>query len=138
MIRFMVKLTASLQVWLQRTPSFSLSISSEFAVSDEQYYYRTFLLNIFMTLYSLTSLSNRFTRKPLSRIEPSDTRRYAYLNKLCNHLSNGVMFNIVALTNYVTGVSIESMPSRHKRYRARDKLVFSLGFSFPIVVYNFF
>ena len=49
----MVDLTTSLQVCLQRTPSFKLSIVSEFAVSDYQYYFCTVLLNIVMTICNL-------------------------------------------------------------------------------------
>ena len=41
------KIIASLQLRLQRTPSFTLSLSSEFAVSDYQYYFCTVLIHIF-------------------------------------------------------------------------------------------
>ena len=60
--------------------------------------------------------------KPLSRKEPSETRRYAYLDELRNRLSNGVMFNIVARTDSIIGTKIESIPSRHERSLERREI----------------
>ena len=117
---------------------FSLSISSEFSVSDGQHYFRTVLLNIFMTLCNLTFNFKQIHKKLFVSKRAFWHTRYAYLDILRNRISNGVVFGVVGMTNSIMDISIESIKSRHDRSRARVKFIYCLSFIFPIGVYKFF
>ena len=87
-----------------------------------------------LTFFPICSISNRKSAKNRS---VDDSNRYKHLDGLKDILLSKKEYEIVELSDELSGITVYDMPDRNVRTKAKAAFVSGIGFNFSVVVFTY-